>query len=148
MRKEIIEVDKLEYIVTGKQDTEVWITSDGRQFDTEDEAEEHEFFWRVHWKNVNPNMHHSPITLEVQSIDELMRYKEMYLYSYQVITDLTKLNFPNKFVVYDEHIGCDCQPENDQDTDYCYCSDEDTHVTKIVTLDEYKSMIIKHLEAI
>jgi hypothetical protein len=104
--------------------------------------------WRVDWKNTNVNLHYNPITLEFENIDELIRYKEECLYNYRLATDISSLDFPNKFVAYNEYIGCDCLPENEQDTDCSYCGDAEVHVTKIVTLDEYKRMLTKHLETL
>lgn len=151
MRKEVVKVDVVEsrQVITGTVDKEVWITSDGVRHEDERVAELHEFLWRVDYKNQNPIMQHdNPVTLEFQNEDEARRYHKLYLYDCPLNTDLSTLPYPNKFIVFTEHIGCECKPEYENDTDYCYCRFEDVSTTKIVSIEEYKEMLIKHLESL
>lgn len=143
-------VPEFEYqpVQTGFKQIEKWITDDGRKFDSEHEAEKHEFLTRVKWKHRNPNLHFDPETLEFSSLEDARRYQSIYSWDSPLLTTLESLQYPSKFISFQEYIGCECEPQNEEDSDYCYCSHEEIYATKLVSIEEYKRMLIEHIDTI
>lgn len=137
--KKLISKTEMRQTDLGTIEVDCWVTSDGNEFMLEDEALQHEFLWRVSHKHKNPVPHFHATTLEFQNQTEAEKYFEEQNYS-PMVTDLSTLVYPNKFVVYEDYARCDCG-----DTDYCYCAN---CVFKIVTLEEYKSFVISYLESL
>lgn len=150
MKRELVSVPEYEYqsVQTGTKQIEIWITEDGRRFTNKDQAEKHDFLWKVKWKHKNPNLHHNPETLEFFSLEDVERYQNIYDWDSPLSTAIEDFQYPIKVISFEEYIGCDCEPKNEEDTDYCDCSHEETHVTKLVTVEEYKRMLIEHIETI
>jgi hypothetical protein len=144
MKKEIVSVPKIEYqpVQTGISNVEIWITSDGGRFENEQDAEHHEFLWRVAWKNKNLNLHYDPETFEFESLEDAIRYFKIYSVYERKDYSLEELSYPCKVVKYSEYSSCDCalQYQNEH-----YCTEEDMRITKIIPLEDYKKMMIEYI---
>jgi len=148
---ETILVYENKQIQTGIQEIENWVTSDGRKFKAEEAAEAHEFNWRVSDQHKNPNLHNDPEIFEFKSLEDALRM-DTYRWSngYNYVSKnyvLEKLLYPNKFVRYEEFIGCNCN-QADYEYGYCDCSNAAQSKVHIVTLDEYKKMMLEHIESL
>lgn len=146
MKKEVELVAEYEYqpVQTGTKQIERWITDDGKKFDSEAAAEIHEFLTRVNWKHKNPNLHFDPETLEFSSLEDAERYQTIYEWESPLATPLEFLQYPSKFISIQEYVGCECETLNED----CCCHHDQTHVTKLVSVDEYKKMLIEHINSI
>jgi hypothetical protein len=130
MEKKIINEPIFETVQTGVNEKEVWVTSDGQQFDNENSAEYHKYY------NCNLNERSFDIPYRVIIYDfhckeDLERYEkdhtsDISYYKY----DKNILTFPNTYVLYEVD-----ESEDSDEWSYpewsLYC----------VTLEEYKQYV-------
>jgi hypothetical protein len=139
-----IKTPKYETILVGEDTQIIWETSDGKQFDNEATAEHHEFYnCKVKHRGHNLPVERVEI-FDFACIEDLNRYEKEYMYNdYERKYDKNKLAFPNTFVMYQE-FDPDWVSE-DPEGDWNYDDRPDTHL-HIVTLDEYKKLLIDALQ--
>lgn len=139
MEKKIVEVPKFETIQTGVDVKEVWVTSDGRQFDYQKDAESHEFYHcKIRLRGIETLPVDNILIVDLENIGDLYKFEARYTYNEQLKEyDPSAFKFPNTFVYYERYTceGCDSYDGSEYDT-HLYC----------VTLEEYKKMLLECIE--
>jgi hypothetical protein len=142
VQKKIIEEPIYETVQTGVNKKEIWVTSDGKEHDNEQYAEQHEFY-RCKVKQRGFGIHHHLTILDLHCVEDLERYEKDYTYNVNHYDyNKKKLVFPNTYVLIEEDEK-DCSEDFD-DYDYAY---PEVHL-KIYTVDQFRKLVNKALDDI
>ncbi len=136
MQKKIIEEPIYERVQTGVNKKEVYITSDGKEFDNEKSAEYHEYYY-CKLNRRGTKFDGSATIVNLYSIEDLERYEKDNTYSVDKFDyDKSILSFPNTYVFVEDDVYDNDSTDIDE-----YANSHELHL-KIYTLDEYKNYII------
>ena len=121
MEKKIIKKPIYDYVQVGEEDEEIYIASDGREFDTEQAAQSHED--HLYWKRVDETDIEIPYKVTLVNFDSLEELEIFIVEEDEMISrweySSDETQFPGKFIVtkhteevfdyddsYDEYVGC------------------------------------------
>jgi hypothetical protein len=145
MTKKIeIKTPVFESVKVGEHVEVKWETSNGQKFDHEHQAESYEFnYCKIKRRGVHLSVEDAEV-LDFESIEDMNRYEEESIYGgYIKKYDKSIMKFPNTYV----HYTCyDPEAEIDIDEDSGYYCNHPTEHVHIVTLDEYKKMLMSEIE--
>ncbi|KAF6620523.1 hypothetical protein HFE03_07680 [Paenibacillus sp. EKM102P] len=132
-----IKTPKYETVQVGEDVETMWETSDGKQFESEGDAERHEFYQC----KINHRGHNLPIQglelFDFTCVEDLERYEKDYLYNEHVKKyDKKSMSFPNTYAMYEED-----DPTFDYEDYDDYYNRPDKHIY-FMTLEDYKNKLI------
>lgn len=120
-----------------------WVTEDGKEFDTEEYAENWEFYnCKLNQRYVHFSVDNLKI-FDFASKEDLVRYELDYMYNPHIKKyDKDKMNFPATYVMFERYEETKNEEENEWE-DFR----PDTLVY-LMEIKEYKKMLIKEAEEI
>jgi hypothetical protein len=127
MKKIKVEVPVFERVQTGVNLEDRFITSDGKEFASLEQAKDHEAIF-VRMNHRTPRYPEVEAILTFHSLNDFLLYEERYLYNYEregYLFDPESLVYPGTYVLID----------------YSDYADDDAYPTYLlgcITLDEYK----------
>lgn len=137
MKKITVKEPVFETIQTGEKEVEKWQTSDGREFEERDRAEDHEFFnLKLNRRGLPEEFYQGVTILDFNNFQEFKRYEEAYIRNKKGY-DTKNLIFPNTYVFYELDLV-----ERDEDNMYDYPE----WCTYCVTSNEYINMMEEELK--
>jgi hypothetical protein len=128
MKKIKVEVPVFERVQTGVNLEERFVTSDGKEFTSLEQAEQHEAIF-VRMNHRTPRFPEVEAILSFHSLNDFLLYEQRYLYNYEregYLFDPEALVYPGTYVLIDYSDYADAYP---------------TYLLGCITLDEYKARV-------